>query len=157
MNEDKPTSIAALSVEPRVGSNYPPDLAVAVAGRSKRVLGDKFGITQFGVNHVMLAPGAASSHRHWHEIEDEFVYVLDGEITLRNDEGEHILTAGMCAGFKAGVPNGHCLVNKTDKSATYIEIGTRSANERGSYPDADLKAEKTNFKWTFTRKDGSPL
>lgn len=155
--EGNPVFLAAMAVEPRAGSNYPPDLAVAVAGRSKRALGDKFGLTQFGVNHVTLAPGAASSHRHWHEIEDEFVYVLEGEITLRNDEGEHILTAGMCAGFKAGVPNGHCLLNKTEQPATYIEIGTRSPDERGSYPDTDLKAEKKNFKWTFTRKDGSPL
>ena len=157
MADGKRATLDAVSVEPRAGSNYPPDLAVAVAGRAKRVLGDKFGLTQFGVNHVTLAPGAASSHRHWHEIEDEFVYVLEGEVTLRDDDGEHLLTAGMCAGFKAGVENGHCLMNKTERPATYVEIGTRSADERGHYPDADLKAVKTNFKWSFTRKDGSPL
>lgn len=157
MADGKPATLAAISVEPRAGSNYPPDLAVAVAGRAKRVLGDKFGLTQFGVNHVTLAPGAASSHRHWHEIEDEFVYVLEGEVTLRDDDGEHLLTAGMCAGFKAGVENGHCLVNNTERPATYVEIGTRSAGERGNYPDADLQAVKTNFKWSFTRKDGSAL
>ena len=155
MAEVKPAAIAALSVEPRVGSNYPRGLAEAVAGRAKRVLGDRFGLDQYGVNHVTLAPGAASAHRHWHEREDEFVYVLDGVITLKDNAGEHRLTAGMCAGFKAGVPNGHCLVNKSEAPATYLEIGTRSPDEKASYPDVDLRAEKKDFKWSFTRKDGS--
>ncbi len=157
MAEKPPMFLDAQSVAPRIGSNYPPDLAKAVAGRAKRVLGDKFGLTQFGVNLVTMEPGAQSSHRHWHEVEDEFIYVLDGEVTLRNDEGEHRLTPGMCAGFKAGVPNGHCLVNLSAAPATYLEIGTRSATETAHYPDTDLKAGKTDGKYWFTRKDGSPL
>jgi len=157
MAEKPPAALWANEIAPRVGSNYPPDLAKAVAGRPKRVLGDKFGLTQFGVNHVTLEAGAASSHRHWHEVEDEFIYVLDGEIILQDEAGEHVLKPGMCAGFKAGVANGHRLVNRSEHPATYLEIGTRSPNERATYPDADLKAEKQNFKWAFTRKDGASL
>jgi uncharacterized cupin superfamily protein len=157
MAEKPPMFLEAAALPPRVGSNYPPDLATAVAGRAKRVLGDRFGLSQFGVNHVTLEPGAQSSHRHWHEVEDEFIYVLSGEITLRNDEGEHRLTPGMCAGFKAGVANGHCLVNRSGQPASYLEIGTRSPTEAAHYPDIDLKAGKTGGKYWFTRKDGSPL
>lgn len=157
MAEKPPLKLTAADVTPRVGSNYPPDLAKVVAGRAKRVLGDKFGLDQFGVNHVTLAPGAQSAHRHWHEVEDEFVYVLSGEITLRTDEGETLLTPGMCAGFKAGVPNGHCLVNLGTAPAAYLEIGTRSMTETAHYPDADLKAGKVDGKYWFTRKDASAL
>lgn len=157
MAEKPPAFLEASDIAPRVGSNYPPDLAKAVAGRAKRVLGDKFGLTQYGVNHVTLEPGAMSAHRHWHEVEDEFIYVLTGEIVLHDDDGEHLLTPGMCAGFKAGVPNGHCLINKTGVPATYLEIGTRSASEVAHYPDVDLKAVKGDGKFSFTRKDGSAL
>jgi uncharacterized cupin superfamily protein len=157
MAERAPTALTAIDVAPRIGSNYPPELAKAVAKRAKRVLGDTFGLSQFGVNHVTLEPGAASSHRHWHEVEDEFVYVLTGAITLRTDEGEQLLTPGMCAGFKAGVPNGHCLVNTSGEPATYLEVGTRSATESAHYPDIDLKGVKRDGKFTFTRKDGSAL
>jgi uncharacterized cupin superfamily protein len=157
MSDNNPPAISAAAVDPRKGSNYPADLAKAVAGRAKRVLGDRFGLSQFGVNHVTLEPGAQSSHRHWHEQEDEFVYVLEGTITLLNDAGEHLLTPGMCAGFKAGVANGHCLVNRSDLPVTYLEVGTRSQTEVGHYPEVDLRVEKKEGKWTFTRKDGSPL
>jgi uncharacterized cupin superfamily protein len=157
MAEKPPTALNASDITPRVGSNYPPDLAKAVEKRAKRVLGDKFGLTQFGANHVTLEPGAWSSHRHWHEVEDEFVYVLTGTITLRSDEGETLLTPGMCAGFKAGVPNGHCLVNATAEAATYLEVGTRSPTETAHYSEVDMKAVKAGGKFSFTRRDGSPL
>lgn len=157
MAEKPLVALAASEVAPRAGSNYPPDLAKVVAGRTKRVLGDRFGLDQFGVNHVTLEPGAQSSHRHWHEVEDEFVYVLSGEIMLRDDHGEQRLTPGMCAGFKAGVMNGHCLVNASTSPATYLEIGTRSLTESAHYPDTDLKAGKVDGKYWFTRKDGSAL
>ena len=94
--------------------------------------------------------------RHWHEKEDEFIYVLEGEITLVDDAGEHLLTPGMCAGFKAGVANGHKLVNRTDQPATYLEIGTRSADELATYPDIDMMGIKENHKFRFTRRDGTP-
>ena len=155
MAEKPPIALKAAEIVPRVGSNYPPDLAKAVEKRAKRVMGDKFGLTQFGVNHVTLEPGAWSSHRHWHEVEDEFVYVLSGTITLKTNEGDTLLTPGMCAGFKAGVTNGHCLVNTTVEPATYLEVGTRSATETAHYSEVDMKASKADGKFTFTRRDGS--
>ncbi len=155
MADRKISFLKAQDVQSRAGTNYPAAVAAAVAGREKRVLGDSFGLDQFGINLTTLAPGAASSHRHWHEREDEFIYMLDGEITLVDDAGEHRLTAGMCAGFKAGVANGHCLRNTSKAPATYLEIGTRSPEERSTYPDLDLKGVKANGKWLFTKKDGS--
>ena len=154
MAEAKPAVLRALDVEARNTTIYPPPYASALKGREKRVLGDHFGLTQFGVNLTTLAPGAWSSQRHWHEQEDEFIHVVDGAITLVDGAGEHTLTPGMCAGFKAGVANGHHLVNKSDRPATYLEIGTRSNNERSHYPDADMKGAKIDGKWVLTRKDG---
>ena len=156
MAEERRAAIKASEVAARTGSGYPPDLAKFVVGREKRALGDAFGLDQFGVNLTTLAPGTFSSIRHWHEKEDEFIYVVDGEITLVDDDGEHVLTPGMCAGFKAGVTNGHCLVNRSTRPARCIEIGTRSPDENPTYPDHDIKAQKVGGKWSFTRKDGSP-
>ncbi len=150
------STLDAKTVTPRVGTNYLPQFAHVVQGREKRVLGDVFGLTQFGVNLTTLAPGSASALRHWHAREDEFVFVVSGEITLVDDLGEHVLTPGMCAGFKAGVANGHCLVNKSAGTASYIEIGTRSPEEATAYPDVDLKAVKVAGKWAYTKKDGTP-
>src|SRR5262245_3749259 len=104
------SAIDSQSVQPRTGTIYPAEYAAALKGREKRALGDAFGLTQFGVNLTTLAPGCWSSHRHWHENEDEFIYVLAGEVVMIDDRGEHILTPGMCAGYKAGVSNGHHLV-----------------------------------------------
>ena len=134
--------ILALDRPARTTTIYPPPYDAALAGRAKRVLGDAFNLTQFGVNLTVLAPGASSAHRHWHESEDEFVYVLDGEVTLVDDAGEHLLTPGMCVGFKAAVPNGHKLVNKSSAPATYLEIGTRAEGDRAHYPEADMLAVK---------------
>jgi uncharacterized cupin superfamily protein len=107
------------------------------------------------VNLTTLAPGAWSSHRHWHEHEDEFVFVVEGDITLIDEAGEHLLKPGMCAGFKAGVANGHHLANKTKSPVTYLEIGTRAAVERAYYPDVDMFFEKDGAKTTVTRRNGS--
>jgi uncharacterized cupin superfamily protein len=155
MADRKPSFFKAADVHSRSGTSYPAAVAATVAGREKRVPGDPFGLDQFGVNLTTLAPGSASSHRHWHEREDEFIYMLDGEITLVDDAGEHRLTSGMCAGFKAGVANGHCLVNRSGAPATFLEIGTRSPEERSTYPDVDLKGVKADGRWLFTRKDGT--
>jgi uncharacterized cupin superfamily protein len=152
---NKPSAIEAKNLPARATTIYPPRYAGELAGREKRALGDAFQLTQFGVNLTTLAPGAWSAHRHWHEHEDEFVYVVEGEITLVDDAGEHLLTPGMCAGFKAGVPNGHNLINKSTMPAAYIEIGTRSANERSHYPEADMQGEKVDGKWRILHKDGS--
>ena len=150
------STLDAKAVVPRTGTNYLPQFAHVVQGREKRVLGDVFGLTQFGVNLTTLAPGSASALRHWHAREDEFVFVVSGEITLIDDFGEHVLTPGMCAGFKAGVANGHCLVNKSAAPASYVEIGTRASEESAEYPDLDLKGEKRAGKWSYMKKDGTP-
>lgn len=157
MPDKTPSAIEATAIEPRSGSSYLPEYAKAVAGRAKRALGNAFRLDQFGVNLVTMQPGAWSSHRHWHEREDEFIYVLDGDITLVDDAGEHRLTPGMCAGFKAGVANGHHLINRSDRVVTYLEVGTRYAEEVAHYSDIDMKAVKTGGTFGFTRKDGSAL
>ena len=147
----------AAEVTPRIGTGYPKQFAEPCRTREKHMLGDVFGLTQFGVNLTILPPGCWSALRHWHEKEDEFVYVVDGEITLIDDSGEHLLQPGMCAGFKAGVANGHHLVNKSDRKASYIEVGTRAAGERAHYSGIDMKVEKTDTgAWRFMRGDGTP-
>jgi uncharacterized cupin superfamily protein len=127
----------------RTQSVYPGELGKVTHGREKTVLGNVVGLTQFGVNLTRLKPGAASALRHWHETEDEFVYILEGEATLIDNAGETILKAGECAGFKASDPNGHCVVNKSQSDVLYLEVGTRAATDRYHYPDVDLAGEKT--------------
>jgi uncharacterized cupin superfamily protein len=140
----------------RTGSGYPTPFKKAVVGRERTALGNLAGLTQFGVNFTRLKPGAASALRHWHEAEDEFVYVLEGELTLIENEGETLLRTGDAAGFKAGVPNGHHLVNKSSRDGVYLEIGTRAENERAHYPDDDLAYEKHGKNFAFTHKSGEP-
>jgi uncharacterized cupin superfamily protein len=156
MPDKPPATLRALDVEARTATIYPKEMATAVEGRAKRALGDRFGLDQFGVNLTTLAPGASSSHRHYHMVEDEFVYVIEGELVLEDDSGRHPLTAGMCAGFKAGVRNAHRLFNVSSKPATYLEIGTRSAVEDVTYPDVDMKAVKSDGKFHLSHKDGTP-
>jgi uncharacterized cupin superfamily protein len=153
-----PVAILAAEAPPRLQrSNYPEPFASRMAGRLKRPLGDLFGLTNFGVNLTRLAPGAASSLRHAHSKQDEFVFVLEGEPTLITDEGETALRPGMCAGFKAGTGNGHHLVNRTARDVAYLEIGDRSPGDSGTYPDDDLAAALgTDGRWRFTHKDGAP-
>ena len=151
-----PAAVRTEEVEARVGSGYPEPLAVECRDRIKRALGDVFGLTQFGVNLTALPPGAWSSQRHWHEHEDEFIYVIEGELVLISDNGEEALEAGMCAGFPAGRANGHHLVNRSGSTARYLEIGTRSPNERSHYPDVDLEARKAGDGFRFTRRNGEP-
>lgn len=140
----------------RTGTNYPPQFRNAVHGREKSVLGDLVGLTQFGVNLTRIKPGAASALRHWHENEDEFVYVLEGELVLIEDEGETLLRPGDAAGFKAGVANGHHLVNKAQRDAVYLEIGTRAPTERAHYPDVDLEFIRDKDKVQVRHKSGEP-
>ena len=142
------------SVPQKTGSAYPQPFQDRVKGRIKQKVGDAIGLKNFGVNWVVLEPGGASALRHWHEQQDEFVYVVSGELTLVTDEGEHMLTAGMMAGFPAGEPNGHHLLNRTDQPATYLEIGDRTAPERAHYPDDDLQAVFENGGWEFQHKTG---
>jgi uncharacterized cupin superfamily protein len=145
--------IAAVPSEARSG--YPPPYDKIVAGRSRKRLGNAVGLDQFGVNLTTLKPGASSALRHWHETEDEFVFMLEGEVALIENEGESRLRPGDAAGFKAGVANGHHLVNRSDRDAVYLEIGSRRADERAHYPDIDLAVAKIDGVNRYTRKDGS--
>jgi uncharacterized cupin superfamily protein len=156
-HEKRPVAVdaAAASVRSKP-SNYPEPFASLMAGREKRPLGDLFGLTNFGVNLTRLAPGAVSSIRHYHTRQDEFIYVLEGRPALHTDEGRTVLTPGMCAGFKAGISNGHHLINESNEDVVYLEIGDRTPGDEGHYPDDDLKAELADGKWRFVRKDGTP-
>ena len=146
--------IAKLPVDSR--STYPDPFNRVVAGRSRKRLGNAAGLDQFGVNLTTLKPGAASALRHWHEKEDELVYVLEGEVVLIEDDGETVLKSGDAAGFKANVRNGHHLVNKSNSDAVYLEIGTRARHERAEYPDIDLLVIRDDNGARYTHKDGKP-
>jgi uncharacterized cupin superfamily protein len=142
--------------EVRTTSAYPPQFKKSVEGREKTVLSNLTGLTQFGVNRTRLKPGAASSLRHWHEQEDEFVYILEGELTLVEDSGETVLKAGDAAGWKAGVADGHMLVNNTTRDAVYLEIGSRAPRERAHYPDYDLVYTRDETGLRVTHRNGEP-
>jgi len=152
-----PVAIVAAEAPARTKpSNYPEPFASRMKGRTKRALGDLFGLANFGVNLTRLAPHAVSALRHAHTRQDEFIYILQGHPTLHTDEGRTPLAPGMCAGFKAGTGNGHCLVNDTDEEVVYLEVGDRTPGDEGSYPDDDLQAVMKNGRWVFMHKDGSP-
>lgn len=137
-------------------SNYPAEFAARFRGRDKRPLGDLFGLTNFGVNLTRLAPGALSSLRHAHSLQDEFVYVLAGRPVLITNDGETPLAPGMCAGFPAGTGDAHHLINRSDEEVWYLEVGDRTVGDAGSYPDDDLQAVKlSDGGWEFRRKDGT--
>src|SRR6516164_9621889 len=141
----------------RAKSSYPPPYAEVAKGREKAALGNVAGLTQFGVNLTRLKPGAASALRHWHENEDEFVYVVEGELVLIEDGGETLLRTGDAAGFKAGVPNGHQLINKTNRDAVYLEVGTRAPSEHAHYPDVDLDlVREADGTLRLSHKSGEP-
>jgi uncharacterized cupin superfamily protein len=144
------------SVAPCRGSAYPTPFGEPLAGREKRALGDALHLTQFGVNLVTLAPAAWSSQRHWHANEDEFVYILEGEVTLVTDAGETILRPGMTAGFPAGRANGHHLINRSDQPVRYLEVGTRAESEEAQYSDIDMMVRKTDGRFVFMHKNGEP-
>lgn len=156
-NQSYPVALVAAQASARNRpSSYPEPFASRMAGREKRPLGDLFGLTNFGVNLTKLAPKVASSLRHAHTKQDEFIYILQGRPTLHTDEGHTRLAPGMCAGFKAGTGNGHRLVNETDEEVVYLEMGDRTPGDEGSYPDDDLKAQMVDGKWKYVRKDGTP-
>lgn len=141
----------------RTGSIYPEPYASQMAGRSSLRLGDAGGLTQFGANLVILAPGARSSLRHWHRHEDEFVMVTEGELILVQDEGETLMRPGDCAAFPAGDPNGHHFLNRTDREARFLVVGTRAPREVATYSDVDLVVEVEAGKARFTYRDGTPF
>lgn len=137
----------------REGSGYPAPFHERAAGRTKWQLGDAGDLSDFGVNLVELPPGGWSSQRHWHEEEDEFVYILAGELVLVTDEGETLLRAGDCAAFPKGVANGHHMINRSTAPAIYLEVGTRNPAGVCHYPDVDLHYDPA--RGGYLRKDGT--
>jgi uncharacterized cupin superfamily protein len=145
-----PASVDALN-----RSMYPEPYRARVLPRERRRLGDALGLTRIGINRSTLMPGKESSMRHYHTREDEFVYILEGEVVLRTEAGEQLLTAGMCAGFPAGSTDGHQLINRSPHPVLLLEISNRDKSDSVYYtdPDVDLKVENG----AMTRRDGSPL
>jgi len=139
-----------------VGTLYPSPYDMPCRPRERTKLGDAAGLSQFGVNLLRLPPGAWSSQRHWHTREDEFVYVLSGEVVLVSDGEEEVLRAGDSAGFKAGDTNGHCLQNRSSADAQVLEIGTRILGDSASYSDIDMVAPAGGKPALYTHRDGTP-
>ncbi|AML50221.1 cupin domain-containing protein [Falsihalocynthiibacter arcticus] len=144
-------------LQARSGSIYPGNLAGQMDGRTSLRAGDAGGLTQFGANIIILAPGAKSSLRHWHLNEDEFVMVTQGRVMLHMDAGEEEMTVGECAAFPAGVADGHCFINQSDEEARFLVIGTRAPHEVATYSDIDMKVVLGEGNPVFTRHDGTPL
>ncbi|MGH8148861.1 MAG: cupin domain-containing protein [Steroidobacteraceae bacterium] len=137
------------------GSRYPPPYDAPCAARLRRCVGDAAGLTQLGVNLLRLPAGSWSSQRHWHTAEDEFVFVVEGEVTLVTDSGEETLRAGDCAGFKAGAADGHHLQNRSGREAAVLEIGARRIeDDQVFYPDIDLQALKGRA--GYVHRNGEP-
>ena len=151
----KKPALDPMSLEPRTGSGYPEPYRSRVLPREKRPLGDALGLSKFGVNHTTLPPGKESSMRHWHTHEEEFIYVLSGEVVLRTDSGEQVLRAGMCAGFPLGTTDGHQLVNRGTEPAIYLEISNRDPEDVAHYSEVDMRWNAADARGIFTRKDGS--
>jgi len=143
------------SAKVTLGSSYPAPYGEPCCQRKRFCLGDAAGLTQFGINLLRLPPGVWSSQRHWHTAEDEFVYVVEGEVVLVTDSGEEVLRPGDCAGFKAGEANGHHLQNRTQAEAVLLEIGARDPDRDAvDYPDIDLTIREGTGE--FSHKDGRP-
>lgn len=147
-------------VPTREGSSYPSPFDEPCRARSARRLGDAGGLSQFGVNLMRLPPGAWASQRHWHAREDEFVYVLEGELVLVENAGETTLRAGECAAWPAGVEDGHHLQNRSDRDASFLVVGTRDDEDHGEYPDIDLAFGRGRYsgdkRAIYRHKDGTP-
>ena len=149
----KKLDLAAIPLES--GNNYPPPFDVPCLGADWRKLGRFAGLTAFGVNLSRIPPGVWTSQRHWHTVEDEFVFVVEGELILVTDSGEEVLRAGDCAAFKAGDPDGHHLINRSDRDAILLEVGNAAPTEdRCIYSDIDMVAEPAEP--GYRHKDGRP-
>jgi uncharacterized cupin superfamily protein len=148
-----PKRVDLNSVPVIVGSGYPAPFDKPCAARARQRLGESSGLSDFGVNLLRLPPGTWSSQRHWHTAEDEFVFVVEGEVVLITDSGEETLRAGDSAGFKAGVKDGHHLQNRSPRNAVVLEIGSRKEQDEGEYSDIDMRFLRAGG---FARKDGTP-
>jgi uncharacterized cupin superfamily protein len=152
-----PLAINAIDVPVRTAiSFYPEPFASRMNGRQKRQLGEFFGLKNFGINLTRLAPGAMSSLRHAHTKQDEFVYIVQGNPTLRTNKGSLRLSPGMCVGFPAGTGNAHHLHNETTDDVLYLEIGDRTSGDDVTYPDDDIQLVRRGGKGKYVHKDGSP-
>ena len=159
MSQDAKLPVALLAADAPARAfrtNYPEPFASRMAGRDKRPLGDLFRLTNFGVNITRLKPGGCSALRHAHTKQDEFVYILEGRPTLLTDAGRTLLNPGMCAGFKAGTGDAHCLINETEADVVYLEMGDRTAGDAVSYPDDDLAVVTVEGKRRMAHKNGTP-
>ncbi len=147
------------SVAELFGTRYPAPYDEPVKTRRWKALGQAAGLTQFGVNLLTLAPGVWSSQRHWHSHEDEFAYVLSGEVTLVMEEGEEIMRAGDCIGWKAGAQNGHVLKNLSSAEVVILIVGSRSDDDHGQYSDIDMQFLPGRYSGGggYARKDGTPI
>lgn len=154
MDPLRPPALDPATVDERRGSGYPEPFRSRMGERVKRTLGEACGLTRFGVNLVTLGPGGQSALRHWHTLEDEFVYVLEGELALVTNGGEQVLAAGMCAGYRAGVRDAHHFVNRSSHPARYLEIGNRVDGDNALYPDDDLMWGEDEAGAFAARKDG---
>ncbi len=154
--KDPATPIKPPELPANSGSGYPEPFRSRVLPREKRALGDAAGLTRIGINLTTLAPGAASSMRHWHTREDEFIYVLEGALVMVTDAGETRLEAGQCAGFPAGHENGHQLLNRGPGPAVYLEFSNRDASDVAHYPDVDLAWNAPAAPGRYSHKDGRP-
>jgi len=135
---------------------YPEPFRNVLEGRERQRLGNAVGLNQFGVNLTRLKPGAWSSQRHWHELEDEMIYMLEGEVVLCEDGGETVLKPGDAAGWKANGGIGHCVINRSDRDAVFLEIGTRAPSDRVVYSDIDMRLERNEADRRYMRKSGEP-
>jgi len=144
-----------MTLPPRTGSGYPEPYRSRVLPREKRQLGNALGLSKIGINHTTLPPGKESSMRHWHSHEEEFIFVLSGEVVLCTDAGEQLLSAGMCCGFPLGTTDGHHLINRSNLPAIYLEVSNRDVQDQGLYSDVDLRWNAPDAPGIFTRKDGS--
>lgn len=149
--------IDVAAVKRRTGSSYPEPYASQMGARSFQSLGDAAGLTQFGASLVTMEPGATSSLRHWHSAEDEFVWVVSGELVLAQDGGETVLRPGDAAGFKAGDADGHHIKNRSGDVASFLVVGTRAETDVCSYSDVDMEARTEGGRTRFVRRDGTLL
>ncbi|GAB4198575.1 MAG: lpg2434 family Dot/Icm T4SS effector [Coleofasciculaceae cyanobacterium] len=152
----KQSPVSAESIPAPIGKTiYPEPYAALIKGRSKRKLGEFFGLTNFGVNLTDLLPGAISALAHSHSKQDEFILILKGTATLVLGNEEFTLHPGDCYGFKAGTGIAHQLINRSEESVTYLEIGDRTEGDEVEFPNDDLKATQLeNGAWMLTHKDG---
>src|SRR5215472_14185779 len=148
------TPIAVEDIAADSTPSYPEPFRSRMGAGAWRGLGDHFGLSQFGVSHETLAPGAQSSVRHWHTLSDEFVLVIEGDLVLTTDDGEFVMRPGTCVGFKAGERNAHHLVNRSGSPAKFIVVGTRIPGDNAFYPDDDLSIFNTAEGRVWVHKDG---